>query len=143
MVVRTWKGATRLEDKGAYVEYLHETGFREYRQTPGNLGVLGLCRAREGRAEFLLVTLWESWRAVDAFAGPDTSKAVFYPEDDDFLVERDDHVDHYEVVFLAGDADPGSGLPEPAAGRPLRRALGWFIRGWVEFAGQVGDVWRR
>jgi hypothetical protein len=26
-------------------------------------------------------------------------RAVFYPEDDRFLISRDDQVDHYEVVF--------------------------------------------
>jgi hypothetical protein len=32
------------------------------------------------------------------FAGQDIEKAVFYPEDDRFLVERDLSVHHYEVA---------------------------------------------
>jgi hypothetical protein len=28
---------------------------------------------------------------------------VFYPEDDRFLVDRDEHVDHFEVVFQDGE----------------------------------------
>jgi heme-degrading monooxygenase HmoA len=55
-------------------------------------------REREGHAEFLLLTLWESMEAVQRFAGSTPERAVFYPEDDDFLVERDEHVDHYEVL---------------------------------------------
>lgn len=99
MIARTWRGATRAEDGEAYVRYLHETGFAEYRGTPGNLGVLGLRRTVGGRAEFLLVTLWESEEAIRRFAGDTPGRAVFYPEDDRFLVDRDEHVDHFEVVF--------------------------------------------
>lgn len=36
-----------------------------------------------------------------AFAGPDP--AVFYPDDDRFLVERGELVDHFDVVFASGD----------------------------------------
>jgi hypothetical protein len=37
--------------------------------------------------------------SIRGFAGNDIDKAVFYPEDDHFLVDRDDHVTHFEVVF--------------------------------------------
>jgi len=99
MIARTWRGATAAADAEAYVGYLHETGFAEYAKTPGNLGVLGLRRIVGERAEFLLVTLWESEEAVRRFAGETPGRAVFYPEDDRFLVDRDEHVDHFEVVF--------------------------------------------
>lgn len=101
-IARTWRGATRAEDGEAYTRYLERTGFAEYRQTPGNLGVLGLRRIRDGVAEFLLVTLWESEAAVRRFSGPKMDHAVFYPEDDRYLVERDETVDHFEVVHRSG-----------------------------------------
>jgi heme-degrading monooxygenase HmoA len=99
MIARTWRGATKAKDAEAYLEYLHRTGFAEYRKIAGNRGVLGLRRIVNDRAEFLLVSLWESEAAIRQFAGDDIEKAVFYPEDDRFLVDRDDHVSHYEVVF--------------------------------------------
>ena len=99
MIARTWRGATKAQDGEAYLEYLHRTGFAEYRKTPGNRGVLGLRRIVNDRAEFVLVSLWESEKAVRQFAGSDIEKAVFYPEDERFLVDRDNHVSHYEVVF--------------------------------------------
>jgi hypothetical protein len=34
---------------------------------------------------------------VQAFAGDDLERAVFYPEDDRFLVERELRVLHYDV----------------------------------------------
>ena len=106
MIARTWRGATKAEDADAYLEYLEETGFSEYRATPGNLGVLGLRRVADGRAELLLITLWESEEAIRRFAGDDVSRAVFYPEDDRFLIDRDDHVDHFEVVHREGLGRP-------------------------------------
>ena len=101
MIARIWRGATRAEDADRYVEYLHATGFPEYQAARGNRGVLALRRVENGRAEFLLVTLWDSEEAVRGFAGDDPGQAVFYPEDERFLVERGERVDHYEVVFQA------------------------------------------
>ena len=99
MIARTWAGATRAADADAYLEYLHATGFPEYRSTPGNRGVLALRRVVGDRAEFLLLTLWDSEDAIRRFAGEDIGRAVFYPQDERFLVARDEHVNHYQVVF--------------------------------------------
>jgi heme-degrading monooxygenase HmoA len=99
MIARTWRGATKAKDSAAYLGYLHRTGFAEYRKTDGNRGVLALRRIVDDRAEFLLVSLWESMESIRRFAGDEVDKAVFYPEDDRFLVDRDDHVTHFEVVF--------------------------------------------
>jgi heme-degrading monooxygenase HmoA len=52
----------------------------------------------DGKSEFTLISLWDSWDAIKAFAGPDPEKAVFYPEDDKFLLERGPRVTHYEVL---------------------------------------------
>ena len=98
MIARTWRGATRAQDADRYVEYLTATGLREYRATPGNQGVLALRRVHGERAEFLLITLWDSMEAVRRFAGDEPERAVFYPEDDRFLIERGERVEHYEVV---------------------------------------------
>lgn len=103
MIARTWRGATTAADADRYVEYLRETGVKEYRGTPGNRGVFMLRRVEGDRAEFLLLTLWDSMDAVRAFSGPDERRAVFYPEDDAFLVERDEHADHFEVVVAPGE----------------------------------------
>ena len=102
MIVRTWRGATREEDADTYLRYLEKTGLPEYRATPGNLGVLALRRVVGARAEFLLLTLWESEEAIRRFAGKDIGRAVFYPEDERFLVEKEDRVSHFEVVFQEG-----------------------------------------
>lgn len=98
MILRTWRGSTQIEDRDRYRAYLEETGIREYKATPGNRGVFVVQRERDGLAEFLLLTLWDSMEAVKGFAGSSPEKAVFYPEDQGFLVEKDLHVDHYSVL---------------------------------------------
>jgi heme-degrading monooxygenase HmoA len=107
MIARTWRGWTSAVDADRYVEYLRDTGVREYRDTPGNRGVFMLRRIVGDRAEFLLLTLWESMEAVRSFSGPDERVAVFYPEDDAFLVERDRHADHFEVLTAPEELQPG------------------------------------
>ncbi len=64
--------------------------------------MLGLRRISEGRAEFLLLTFWESEEAIRRFAGDDMGRAVFYPQDDRFLIDKDEHVSHFDVVFQEG-----------------------------------------
>lgn len=99
MLARVWRGATAAADAAAYLEYLERTGLAAYGSTPGNAGVLALRRVVGDRAEFVLVTLWESEDAVRGFAGDDLARAVFYPEDDRFLVAREERAAHYDVVF--------------------------------------------
>ena len=106
MIARTWRGATRAADADRYLEYLEATGLPGYRGTPGNRGVLALRRIVGDRAEFLLVSLWESEEAIRRFAGADPDRAVFYPEDDRFLVARDERVRHYQVAYRAESPVP-------------------------------------
>jgi heme-degrading monooxygenase HmoA len=98
MIARIWRGTVRETDKDKYYEYLKATGLKEYAETPGNRGVYTLRRVADGKAEFLLLTLWNSWDAIKAFAGDDYEKAVYYPEDTKFLLALDPHVTHYEIL---------------------------------------------
>ena len=98
MIARTWRGWTRREDADEYVAYIEETGMRAYRGTPGNRGAWMLRRDEGDRTEFVTLSYWDSLDAVRAFAGDDVERAVFYPEDDRFLVERETRVLHYEIV---------------------------------------------
>ncbi|TML60055.1 MAG: hypothetical protein E6G22_11750 [Actinobacteria bacterium] len=97
MIARIWRGAVRRTDGDAYAEYMRETGLAAYAETPGNRGAWMLRRDAGDRTEFVMFTLWDSLDAVKAFAGEDYETAVFYPEDDRFLVERDLTASHYEV----------------------------------------------
>ncbi|HEV8125046.1 MAG TPA: antibiotic biosynthesis monooxygenase [Gemmatimonadales bacterium] len=110
MIARTWRGAVRAADADRYLAYLEETGLASYRSTPGNRGATVLRRILGDECEFLILSLWESREAIKAFAGEEISVARFYPEDDQFLVNRDLTVNHYEVVW--------SDLPDLTASSP-------------------------
>jgi heme-degrading monooxygenase HmoA len=102
MIARSWRGAVRTEDAEAYADYIDETGMEQYAETPGNLGAYMLTRELAGGlTEFVTFSLWESVEAIKAFAGEDYETAVFYPEDDRYLVERDATCTHWEVVRTA------------------------------------------
>jgi heme-degrading monooxygenase HmoA len=98
MIARLWHGITAAAKADDYLEYLHKTGIQDYRATEGNLGVQLLRRIEGEQAHFLIVTLWESMEAIKKFAGEDYEKARYYPEDQDFLLEFEEKVVHYEVM---------------------------------------------
>jgi heme-degrading monooxygenase HmoA len=98
MIARIWRGAVRAGDAAAYASYIQQTGIEEYQATPGNRGAWMLWRPDGEQAEVITLSFWESREAIQGFAGPDIEKAVFYPEDDRFLVERDLTAHHYEVA---------------------------------------------
>ncbi len=98
MIARIWRGVTREADKDTYFEYLQETGLKEYASTPGNRGVWVLRRVFDSRAEFTLISHWESWDAIKAFAGADYEKAVYYAQDEKFLLQMLPKVEHYEIL---------------------------------------------
>jgi hypothetical protein len=98
LIARTWRGSTRRDDADRYLDYMKGTGVEEYLRTEGNRGALVLRREADEVVEFLFVSLRDSVDAIRRFAGDDYEKAVFYPEDDDLLVDRDLHVDHYAVA---------------------------------------------
>jgi heme-degrading monooxygenase HmoA len=98
VIARIWRGMVRAEDADAYAAYMEETGVPGYSRTPGNRGVYMLRREVAGGCEFVMVSFWDSLDAVRAFAGDDYETAVFYPEDDRFLIERDERSSHFEVA---------------------------------------------
>jgi antibiotic biosynthesis monooxygenase (ABM) superfamily enzyme len=97
MIARVWRGVTRSEDEQAYADYLEETGMSTVRALPGNRGTIVLHRRVGDRAEFQTILLFGSLEHVRAFAGDEIDRAVFYPEDDRFLVDRELTVAHFEV----------------------------------------------
>ena len=98
MIARLWHGAVPAEKAEEYMRYLEKTGLPDYRATPGNRGVYVLRRAEPSVAHFLLLTLWDSSEAIRAFAGDDMDRARYYPEDEEFLLELEPTVTHYEVA---------------------------------------------
>lgn len=99
MIARTWRGWVRTEQARAYVAYVTETGLSSYQDTPGNQGAQILTKdLGEGRTEVMTLSWWSSLADIEAFAGKDIGAAVFYAEDDRYLVDRETRVQHYVVA---------------------------------------------
>lgn len=98
MIARRWIGRVPADRADAYVDYLRKTGLPDYAATPGHLRTVVLRRTVDGVTELELTTSWESIEAIRAFAGDDVSRARYYPEDRDYLLELPERVEHWEVV---------------------------------------------
>ncbi len=112
MIARTWRGTVRTADGDRYVRYIEDTGIAEYKACAGNRGAWLLSRdLGDGRTEIVTLSFWVDRDSIREFAGDDIERAVFYPDDDAYLLERDLTVTHYEI------ADPEARGPIPTADR--------------------------
>ena len=102
-IARTWHGRVPAAKADAYHAYLLRTGIADYRATAGNRGVLVQRHIEGDVAHFTLTTLWDSIDSIKAFAGEQYERARYYPEDDDYLLEREPLVWHAEVLLAAID----------------------------------------
>ena len=55
-----------------------------------------------GRTEVVTLSWWDDLDVIRAFAGDDIETARYYPEDDEYLVERETTVAHFEVAEPLG-----------------------------------------
>ena len=99
MIARLWHGRTRLSDGDEYAEFMKERAAPDYASVDGLERLYFLRRDEGDVAHFLLVTLWDSMGSVRQFAGDEPERAKYYPEDDDFLLEKEETSALYEVFF--------------------------------------------
>lgn len=98
MIARIWSGRTKSRDAEIYHDYVRKTGVTALNATPGNLGTYLFRRVDGETAEFIVMSLWASMEQVVNFAGKETDKAVYYPEDERYLLEMSPGVRHYEIL---------------------------------------------
>lgn len=98
IITRIWHGRTKAEDADAYLHYVESTGIRDYRAVPGNLSAKIWRRIEGDICHFWTVTEWDSYASIRAFAGEDITQAKYYPEDLQYLLEKEEHVMHVETV---------------------------------------------
>jgi hypothetical protein len=97
MIARSWHGRVPASKANAYYRYLLQIGLADYRATPENRSVYVFRRTESEITHFVLTTFWEPFDAIRAFAGADYERARYYPEDDEYLLEREPYVTHYDV----------------------------------------------
>jgi heme-degrading monooxygenase HmoA len=93
-----WHGRVETNKAQAYREFLNKRAISDYRSVPGNISVHILERQEGEVTHFITMTFWQTEGAITGFAGDDPEIAKYYPEDQDFLLEFEPTVVHYEVV---------------------------------------------
>lgn len=99
MIARTWRGWVRTEQAGGLRRVHHQhrpESIREDTRQPGCPDVDDRLRRRPDRShDGQLVVIRTD---IEGFAGQNIDVAVFYPDDDDYLIDREPTVRHYDVA---------------------------------------------
>jgi heme-degrading monooxygenase HmoA len=98
MISRQWRGISKREFAGAYVEHLRSETFPAIRKLPGFVRSSILQRAVPEGVEFLIVTQWVSLESIRGFAGAHAETAVVPEKVRAMMVEFDPVVRHYEII---------------------------------------------
>jgi heme-degrading monooxygenase HmoA len=113
IILRRWTGKLRTADEAEYLDYVMRTGGGDYARTEGNLGHQIVMRTLgDGTSEIATLSWWRDMDAVRGFAGEQPEIAVYYPEDDRYLIERPRYVEHFRVL----DSDIPLGKKTPPNG---------------------------
>ncbi len=104
MIVRMWHGMVDASKADEYAEFMKERAVPDYSSVKGLRKLLFLRDDKSDVTHFLLVTHWDSIEAVKKFAGENPEIAKYYPEDDDYLLEKEKTSALYEVFYESNDA---------------------------------------
>jgi catechol 2,3-dioxygenase-like lactoylglutathione lyase family enzyme/heme-degrading monooxygenase HmoA len=96
-VARVWRGRVRKELLEKYRGYIESTGLADYRKTPGNRGAYMLTVPRDEFGEVITLSFWDTRDSISAFAGEPIERARYYPEDEVYLLDFPERVDHYDL----------------------------------------------
>jgi heme-degrading monooxygenase HmoA len=99
MIARTWSARTTPALSGSYQRHFEQHVQPQLRELKGFLGATVGTRAKADVVEILVTTFWQSFSAIDAFAGPERETAVVAPEAAALLRDFDKRVRHYELAL--------------------------------------------
>ena len=98
MISRHWRGIAKPGHAEAYLRHLRAETFPGLAAIPGFVEASVLRREIDGGIEFQVVTVWDSMKAIEAFAGPEVDAAVVPAAAQALLSSFDEQVCHFEVV---------------------------------------------
>lgn len=99
MIVRIWHGSTTPENADEYERLVVEENYPKIADMAGE-GYRGYEIARRDRGdevEYVTITRFDSWEAVEEFAGEDYQQAYVPPKARELLTDYDERAQHYEV----------------------------------------------
>jgi heme-degrading monooxygenase HmoA len=96
MIARFWHGRTRTVDAAEYRRYVTDTGISGLLATPGNSGCQIWQQEDGDITHIIVISWWDGYESIKAFAGEDITNARYYEEDKKYLLEMEPSVIHYE-----------------------------------------------
>jgi heme-degrading monooxygenase HmoA len=108
IILRRWSGRLRSADEAECLDYVARTGADDYTRVDGYLGHQILIRTiGDGTSEITTLSWWRDMDAVRGFAGDQPERSVYYPEDDRYLIDKPEFVEHHRIfasdIRLAGE----------------------------------------
>jgi len=102
MIARFWSACATQTQSQAYLQYFSRAVLPELRGFEGFIAHTVLTRPIPSETEIVVITIWQSLAAIDAFANPDREAAVVSPEAAAHLARYDRRVRHFEVASSDG-----------------------------------------
>ena len=98
MVVRLWSARTTPAQARVYLQHFSNQVLPALRKFAGYVSSSVLTRPTESAVEIMVMTVSQSFTAIEAFAGSDREAAVVVPEAAALLTDYDRRVRHFEVA---------------------------------------------
>ena len=96
-IARVWRGRTPADRADEYRQYLYESGVKKIAAIPGNRGVQLMMKKTAEEGEFMVVSYWDSIDAIKGYAGATYEHVHDLPRDDEFLIDKEKLVRHFEL----------------------------------------------
>ena len=99
MIVRHWTGLAKKDKADDYINHLKNDTFKKLANIEGFIEASILKRELHEGTEFLIITKWDSLKAIREFAGEKYEDAVVPKIAQEMMIRFDKLVKHYEVNF--------------------------------------------
>ena len=102
MISRIWHGRTHIEHGDDYFQVLLQTGAKDYAEAPGIRSVQILRLDQGLEAHFWMITKWDDIQAIVQFVGTEFEMAKYYPDEEQYLLEKEASVIHCQNFPIHG-----------------------------------------
>jgi hypothetical protein len=100
MILRLWHAWTAAADADEYDRMLQNDILPGIHRIQGYKGCWVLRRAAGKEVEFVTITMWDSWQAIEQFAGKGRVSSVIDPRAARLLTRHDTTSEHYEGTWV-------------------------------------------
>ncbi len=100
-IARIWRGRVPAAKADEYARYNYEAGIKPLEEKA--LGVQSLREDRDGEAEFITISYWESVEAMARFTGGDPTHIHHLERDPEFLIALPRSVQILSLIASSGN----------------------------------------